>query len=1349
MSIWQLPEPWVWDEGDPEDIYYLEEEIASGTFGSVYKSQHNETGEWVALKIMQPEEDDEDEVSQMVELWILKQCQHPNISKLLGTWQCGTETFIAMEYCGGGAVSDFYAVWGVKPTEDQIRLICYETLLGLQYLHDMKFIHRDIKGANILLSEDGHVKIIDFGVSAVLKDPAEKRRTLIGTPYFMAPEIISNKTRSVPYDKMVDVWSLGITLIELAEKDPPLSQMNPMRALMQIPLREPPSLTAPDEWTPEFSEFLTLCLSREPRKRASLERLMDHAWLQNLPSRDVLLKLIADAHRARELIIASEASGSDGLTITGASPATGDISEETTDSQSEVQGVIDLGEVEVSEDTTEDDSVRDSSDANKQAAALTPIAAIVPPPEESSEVLVSVESASEDSFESFSGVEDTVNTDDSSNPKPVSETSDADSKSAHEGETVQEEIVGPSAEEKEGDSAEEVGEDSAAEPVNIEESADEKTTEEAAVVVVSPPESTGTKNVSPETPAMEPETKKVESEDVQESKAASSGDDHDHSVTKNGGHSISKSEDGEDHKIVRSEVLPVSVTSSKEKKRGSSKNAEKEKEAAAKEGSKFIKVNKVEFERGSRGRGSASNPPPRPSSITPPNRRKPLQPRARPMKGGVRIRPQMNATATLHEQNLVKLKISNRQLMKQQLKALRMQASKHDAEMERLQGKMKVEERKFTKKHSEAASKLATRNESRLSKLAKAHTAELAAFEKTFADARKKVLSLTEDKEKKVPKEVSHLQDTRYSEYKKETKKLIKEQTEIHKDEVKKEKGKLKTNVPKKQRSAAEKSLKEDSSKYVQSLSDWSEMRLLRYRVEQAAVKFNEETSLAIAGSVTVHEMDVQHILDSFEPNALQMGQLRNLQLELFRETHQLEREHLQALQPLLKANRRKAHELEMVHLAKQQQVEQDQQTELLLHDQRAEAREFAKQKANDEKVMLRTVKVFKQQHRKTMSSKQIKDRQAQLRADWYREQEQKERDFLKEQKSQQQEEEALLRGFHQSQTERVKETYDEAIKEMVDDFKVRQKALDESLKRGEHSAELRYWQDMISRLKKCHDDSAQLLQQSSHMAQNLLVAKKVELMDSAREVWSSELSGLCNSLGWNGAELKDVTSLLNQFSSTSSQMQNDRFNYMLQYQGEELIDLQYKQLRERKLLLKKCPFNDAELAEKHAFSVTASLNTIVSTPRRDSKSSSRKGTAKDISPKKDGEEKTAPQKAKPSKILSPRARKSSKSAKNVPLLKSKSVMVLDAKGDESPPLSPNSKKIRHSKSKRSALVTKEKLGVKRKDDDEKSEDLSAHMTSSKRKGHRKKASVDREGKKAKSPRMSAVKSPRRPSIDI
>jgi len=285
------------DQGDPDALFILEEEIASGSFGVVYKGRHAETGEHYAVKIITPEEDEVlDDF--LVEIAILRKCKNKNIVGFFGAWMKGEELFIAMELCDGGAVSDIYQVCNEPLNEDQIGVITRETLHALSYLHSINIIHRDIKGANILLTNSGDIKLVDFGVSAELKQASEKRNTLIGTPYWMAPEVVANKTGNVPYDARSDIWSLGITLIELGEMNPPLHEIHPMKALMMIPMREPPTFTHPDKWSREFKDFVATCLTKAPEKRKTAEEMLKHPWILQTKDASVLVDLIQKRKRA-------------------------------------------------------------------------------------------------------------------------------------------------------------------------------------------------------------------------------------------------------------------------------------------------------------------------------------------------------------------------------------------------------------------------------------------------------------------------------------------------------------------------------------------------------------------------------------------------------------------------------------------------------------------------------------------------------------------------------------------------------------------------------------------------------------------------------------------------------------------------------------------------------------------------------------------------------------------------------------------------------------------------------------------------------------------------------------------
>merc|ERR1712137_1070080 len=264
------------DKEDVDNIFSLEQEIASGSFGTVYKGTYLPTGETLAIKIITPDEDELPE-DLMIEIALLKKVQHPNIIKYFGGYRKGDEIFIAMELCDCSA-RDIFEFEEDPLLEEEIALIAEGSLTGLAYMHEQNLIHRDIKAANILVTEDGHVRLIDFGVSSL---DAKKAKTFVGTPYWMAPEVIDSKSGMSTYGPKTDVWSLGITAIELAETMPPLSHINPMRALFQIPARDSPVLEKKDKWTPEFHDFLAKCLEKDPKKRPSALELLEHPWIKN------------------------------------------------------------------------------------------------------------------------------------------------------------------------------------------------------------------------------------------------------------------------------------------------------------------------------------------------------------------------------------------------------------------------------------------------------------------------------------------------------------------------------------------------------------------------------------------------------------------------------------------------------------------------------------------------------------------------------------------------------------------------------------------------------------------------------------------------------------------------------------------------------------------------------------------------------------------------------------------------------------------------------------------------------------------------------------------------------------
>jgi len=244
---------------DPTSDFQLVEKLGEGSYGSVWKSVHIKTGTVTAIKRV-PVENDLDEI--LNEIKIMKQCRSPYIISYYGSYFKDNELWIVMEFCGGGSVSDLMRILDKTLTEDQIAVVVRDALKGLNYLHGIKKIHRDIKAGNILLNGKGESKLADFGVSGQLSDTMAKRQTVIGTPFWMAPEVI----QEVGYDVRADIWSLGITVIEIAEGKPPYSNIHPMRAIFMIPSRPPPKFTDPDKWSKDMNDFLSKCFGSTYKK---------------------------------------------------------------------------------------------------------------------------------------------------------------------------------------------------------------------------------------------------------------------------------------------------------------------------------------------------------------------------------------------------------------------------------------------------------------------------------------------------------------------------------------------------------------------------------------------------------------------------------------------------------------------------------------------------------------------------------------------------------------------------------------------------------------------------------------------------------------------------------------------------------------------------------------------------------------------------------------------------------------------------------------------------------------------------------------------------------------------------
>ncbi|XP_037940797.1 mitogen-activated protein kinase kinase kinase kinase 5 isoform X2 [Teleopsis dalmanni] len=276
---------------NPQDEYELLQKIGSGTYGDVYKAKRIQSNELAAIKLIKLEPTDDIQIIEQ-EIIMMRDCRHPNIIAYYGSYLRRDQLWICMEYCGGGSLQDIYQVTGPL-TEQQIAYMCRETLKGLEYLHSRGKMHRDIKGANILLTENGDVKLADFGVSAQITATINKRKSFIGTPYWMAPEVAAVE-RKGGYNQLCDIWACGITAIELAELQPPMFDLHPMRALFLMSKSgfKPPTLSNKEKWSPTFHNFIKTALTKNPKKRPTAERLLQHPFVQGEMSVRVAKELL-------------------------------------------------------------------------------------------------------------------------------------------------------------------------------------------------------------------------------------------------------------------------------------------------------------------------------------------------------------------------------------------------------------------------------------------------------------------------------------------------------------------------------------------------------------------------------------------------------------------------------------------------------------------------------------------------------------------------------------------------------------------------------------------------------------------------------------------------------------------------------------------------------------------------------------------------------------------------------------------------------------------------------------------------------------------------------------------------
>lgn len=280
---------------DPNDVWEIVGELGDGAFGKVYKAKNKETGALAAAKVIETKSEEELE-DYIVEIEILATCDHPYIVKLLGAYYYDGKLWIMIEFCPGGAVDAIMLELDRGLTEPQIQVVCRQMLEALNFLHGKRIIHRDLKAGNVLMTLEGDIRLADFGVSAKNLKTLQKRDSFIGTPYWMAPEVVLCETmKDAPYDYKADIWSLGITLIEMAQIEPPHHELNPMRVLLKIAKSDPPTLLTPSKWSVEFRDFLKIALDKNPETRPSAAQLLQHPFVSRVTSNKALRELVAEA----------------------------------------------------------------------------------------------------------------------------------------------------------------------------------------------------------------------------------------------------------------------------------------------------------------------------------------------------------------------------------------------------------------------------------------------------------------------------------------------------------------------------------------------------------------------------------------------------------------------------------------------------------------------------------------------------------------------------------------------------------------------------------------------------------------------------------------------------------------------------------------------------------------------------------------------------------------------------------------------------------------------------------------------------------------------------------------------
>jgi hypothetical protein len=294
----ELPQPLPKADGKPKSLDDLVKhenpmkhfcsvtKIGEGTFGEVFVGTDRRTLEKVAIKKMDLHDNYEEDLISEIEM--LQVCRHTNIVKLIDSYKWGDDLWVVMEYMGGGSLTEILEQFKhIRLTEGQIALICYESLKALEYIHRNHRIHRDIKSDNVLLTMDGLIKLADFGYTVQLTEAKNKRNTTIGTPYWEAPEVITGDS----YDTKVDIWSLGIMIMEMAEGEPPYMDLPPLTALRLIVVDGIPPLNDA-KWSQDLRDFISACLTVKVDRRPSASELLRHPFISRTATKEEIAGLI-------------------------------------------------------------------------------------------------------------------------------------------------------------------------------------------------------------------------------------------------------------------------------------------------------------------------------------------------------------------------------------------------------------------------------------------------------------------------------------------------------------------------------------------------------------------------------------------------------------------------------------------------------------------------------------------------------------------------------------------------------------------------------------------------------------------------------------------------------------------------------------------------------------------------------------------------------------------------------------------------------------------------------------------------------------------------------------------------